>query len=192
MTVTDQWDSIRISIMTWDLNPRITEGNRVRLEPLSDELFDSLCECLLGEPEGWFSRMYNFNTPESVKNMIVGWTKANQERRAMSFVARDLDTMKIAGVSQFMRIDERNKQLEVGGTMIGLRFRRTHVNNEMKYLMLSDAFERLQAIRVYFKVDKENLESQRALLRIGAKYEGTARNDTILPNGEKEIFKSME
>ena len=175
--------------MKWDLSPRTIYGDKVQLEPLTNALHEQLCECLLNEPDGWFARMYSFNTPEAVTKMIEGWTKANKERRAMSFVARDRLSMKVAGISQYMRIEEQNRQLEIGGTMVGREFRRTYVNSEMKYLMLKDAFERLSAIRVFFKADTENFQSQNSLIRLGIQCEGVARNDAILPDGRKRDFQ---
>ncbi len=175
--------------MNWDLAPRQILGQKTSLEPLVQEHFPTLCECLLNEPDGWFSHMYGLNTSSAIQRMIDGWLSANKEGRALSFVARDLLSKNVAGISQFMRVDKKNKQLEIGGTMVGQKFRRTHVNTEMKYLMLREAFESLGAIRVYVKADIENLESQRALIRIKAKYEGTARNDGLLPDGRKRDFQ---
>ena len=175
--------------MQWNLSPRIIQGKGVQLEPLSKDKLEPLCECLLGEPDGWFSRMFGFNKPESITALIDGWTKANEERQALSFVSRDLTTQKIAGISHFMRIDEKNRQLEIGGTQVGQKFRRSHVNAETKYLMLREAFEALNAIRVFFKVDSENTISQKAILRIGVKPEGVLRNDCILPDGRTRDYQ---
>ena len=55
--------------------------------------------------------------------------------------------------------------------------------------MLREAFERLGAIRVFFKVDTENTISQQGVLRIGAKFEGEARNDEILPDGRVRNYQ---
>lgn len=55
--------------------------------------------------------------------------------------------------------------------------------------MLQEAFEELKAVRVYFKVDRENLISQNAILRIGVKHEGTLRNDCILPSGQLRDYQ---
>lgn len=174
--------------MAWNLHPKTIEGRSVRLEPLTPELFEPLCDCLLGEPDGWFSTMFGFNSRDSISILIQACIKANEDRKALTFVSRDLKTMKVAGVSNFMRIDERNRQLEIGSTQVGKAFRRSNVNTETKFLMLSEAFENLKAVRVYFKVDAGNMVSRNAILRIGAIFEGIARNDCILPSGEKRDF----
>jgi RimJ/RimL family protein N-acetyltransferase len=49
--------------------------------------------------------------------------------------------------------------------------------------MLRHAFEVLGCIRVEFKTDSINERSRKALLRIGAKEEGTLRNHMIVHDG---------
>ncbi len=46
------------------------------------------------------------------------------------------------------------------------------------------AFEELGLRRVGFKTHHENLQSQAALRRLGAVYEGTFRNHSVMPDGE--------
>lgn len=50
------------------------------------------------------------------------------------------------------------------------------VNTEAEHLMLRHAFEVLGCLRIEFKTDSLNMPSRRALLRIGARQEGTFRN----------------
>ena len=54
-----------------------------------------------------------------------------------------------------------------------------------KLLLLTHAFEALQAIRVQFTTDELNEKSRAAILRIGAKQEGIVRNERIMPDGRK-------
>lgn len=42
------------------------------------------------------------------------------------------------------------------------KFRRIYVNSETKLLMLTEAFEPMKAVRVYFEIDTENERSQKA------------------------------
>jgi RimJ/RimL family protein N-acetyltransferase len=171
--------------MAWDLTPRTIKGQFIQLEPVTSLVHEELCECLLNEPNGWFSRTFNINTPEAIAKIIDGAKITNELRKSLSFITRDLKTGKVAGISHFMRIEERFKQLEIGGTQVGKAFRRTHVNTETKYLMLRDAFERLGAVRVFFKADVENSTSLKAIERIGAKLEGHLRNDYVRPTDGK-------
>ena len=49
--------------------------------------------------------------------------------------------------------------------------------------MLRHAFDSLGAIRVQLKTDSRNLQSQRAMQKLGAKKEGTLRKHIILADG---------
>ena len=73
----------------------------------------------------------------------------------------------------------RNRRVEIGWTWIGATWQRTAVNTEAKYLMLRHAFETLGCIRVELKTDVLNQRSRAAILRLGAKEEGTLRNHMI-------------
>jgi RimJ/RimL family protein N-acetyltransferase len=79
-----------------------------------------------------------------------------------------------------MNIRTDNKSLEIGWTWLGQEWQRTHVNTDVKLLLLGHAFERLGCLRVEFKTDERNLRSQRALERIGATREGVLRKHMIV------------
>ena len=167
----------------WDLNFRFIEGQRIRLEPPSEHLVDGLCDALLGEENGWFATWWQVNSREKIAELIKISLSGYRNGRSLSFVVRDLISGKVAGISHFSNINERHRQLEIGGTQVGPAFRRSHINTEMKYLMLKDAFERLGTIRVYFKVSSKNYVSQNAVARLGIQYEGCLRDDCLYPDG---------
>jgi len=62
---------------------------------------------------------------------------------------------------------------------------RSGVNTEAKYLLLTYAFEAMNAVRVQFTTDELNEKSRAAILRIGAKQEGIVRHERIMPDGRK-------
>jgi len=82
-----------------------------------------------------------------------------------------------------MRLEPSNKSLEIGGTWVAPKWRKSFVNTEVKFLLLQYCFETLSAERVEFRVDGRNIESQRAVLRIGAKLEGRLRTRQLYPDG---------
>ncbi len=59
----------------------------------------------------------------------------------------------------------------------------TVVNPECKFLLLKRAFEDWGAIRVQLGTSVNNTHSQRAILKLGAKFEGRLRNHGIMPDG---------
>ncbi len=82
-----------------------------------------------------------------------------------------------------MNIDGPNRRVEIGATWIAKPWQRTAINTEAKYLMLRHAFETLGCIRVELKTDALNQKSRDAILRIGAKEEGTLRQHMITSTG---------
>jgi RimJ/RimL family protein N-acetyltransferase len=59
----------------------------------------------------------------------------------------------------------------------------TVVNPECKFLLLRHAFEDWNAVRVQLKTDNNNVHSQNAILKLGAKFEGRLRNHRIRRDG---------
>jgi len=105
------------------------------------------------------------------------------EGSALPFATILNETDQIVGSTRFANIDREHKHMEIGWTWIGKPWQRTAVNTEAKYLMLRHAFEQLGCIRVEFKTDSLNQQSRNAILRIGAKEEGTFRNHMIIQDG---------
>lgn len=169
--------------MPWDFAHKFIEGKYVRLEPLEFKLFDEVCEAMIPDPDGWYALMFGLNTPEAYRKEFRDAEAYLKDKIGMGFAIRDLSSMAIAGISFFLKMDEQNRHLEIGTTNIAHSFRRTHVNTATKLLMLEEAFEKLQCIRVSFRVDEENLVSRKAVERIGAKHGGLLRNERILPDG---------
>ncbi|HTH93985.1 MAG TPA: GNAT family protein [Rhodocyclaceae bacterium] len=82
-------------------------------------------------------------------------------------------------------MDRDNRKLEIGHTWYARSWQRTAANTESKLLLLHYAFEQLECVRVQFTTDVLNERSRAAILRLGAKEEGTIRNERIMPNGRK-------
>src|SRR5262249_42711802 len=80
-------------------------------------------------------------------------------------------------------ISRRDRGLEIGGTWIGKPWQRTAINTEAKYLLLRHAFEDLGAVRVQLKTDGRNLQSQAAIGRLGARFEGGLRKHMLVRDG---------
>src|SRR5262249_28693029 len=87
------------------------------------------------------------------------------------------------GSARLMNIDRSNQGGEMGSTWIAPAWQRTAVNTEAKFLMLRHAFEQWKCIRVELKTDALNQKSRNAILRLGAKEEGTFRRHLITFTG---------
>lgn len=110
-----------------------------------------------------------------------------EQKRGVSvpFATFQRGTNQIVGTTRFMNMDLANRKVEIGSTWIAPPWQRTVVNTEAKYLMLRHAFETWNCMRVELKTDALNQRSRRAILRLGAKEEGTLRKHMLTWDGRQ-------
>lgn len=165
-----------------EIKPLTLEGTKVRLSPLSLDHYDRLCAIGLDDDLWRVSRTV-LKSPEDMLRYIET-AMAEQERGAsLPFVTIDKLSGNVVGCTRYGNIETNHRRLEIGWTWIAKNWQRTYVNTEAKFLMLRHAFEVLQCIRVEFKADSTNVRSRQAIMRIGAREEGTLRNHMIAPGG---------
>lgn len=165
-----------------DIHPVTLEGRYVRLVPLAPEHTAALCEVGLDE-DLWRWTTVLVATPEDMRRYIETALEEAARGVSLPFVIVDKTSGRIVGSTRFGNIDRANRHLEIGWTWVAPAWQRTHVNTEAKHLLLAHAFETLGAIRVELKTDSLNERSRRAILRLGAKEEGTFRNHMIVHDG---------
>lgn len=122
-------------------------------------------------------------TEEAVEAYVK---KAIAERElglSFKFVIIDQQTGKIVGSTSFINIVEPHKRLEIGATWLCPAVWHTAINTNCKYLLFKYCFEELRLNRVEIKTGHENLRSQKAIERIGARKEGVLRNHMVQRNG---------
>ena len=167
-----------------NIAPVILEGRSVRLEPLRREHCRALWEAAKDSTEEIFRWI-----PYPMRSLaeFESWTEkalVEQERgESLVFSTFDQNSGLPAGSTRFMNIDRANRRVEIGSTWLVPRYQRTAINTEAKYLMLRHAFEGWNCIRVELKTDALNQKSRNAIARIGAKEEGTLRQQLITWTG---------
>jgi len=165
------------------IEPIVLEGEFVRLEPLKTEHFDALCEVGLDE-NLWKLTANIVKTREDLRRYVETALSDFEKGIALPFVTMDRTAQnKIVGSTRFGNIDANNRKTEIGWTWINPKWQRTYINSEAKLLMLTHAFETWKCIRVELKTDVLNDKSRNAMLRIGAREEGTLRNHMITESG---------
>ena len=165
-----------------NLTPVILQGRHMRLEPLSLEHLDALCEVGLDETL-WTLIPTRVHSREDMRNYIEAALRLRDAKSAIPFATVEQGTGRVVGSTRYMNIDVPNRHVEIGSTWIGRPWQRTAINTEAKFLMLRYAFETLGCLRVELKTDSLNEQSRKAILRIGAKQEGIFRNHMICWNG---------
>ena len=164
------------------VEPVTLEGDAVRLEPLTVEHFPRLCEVGL-EPELWRWTTTDVRTPEDLRRYLEQALREQREGRSLPFATVERATGKAAGSTRFGNIEPAHRKAEIGWTWIGTPWQRSAINTEAKYLMLRYAFEIWGCVRVELKTNAMNYRSRTAILRIGAKEEGTLRKHMISERG---------
>lgn len=154
----------------------------MRLEPLSLEHLPGLLQVGL-DPELWRWTAGVVRTPREMEEYVRNALEEQTQGRSLPFATVHKPTGRVVGSTRFGNIDRPNRRVEIGWTWIARPWQRTEVNTEAKYLMLRHAFEVWDCLRVEFKTDRLNEQSRRALLRIGAKEEGTLRSHMITDTG---------
>ncbi|NKC15209.1 MAG: GNAT family N-acetyltransferase [Gammaproteobacteria bacterium] len=164
------------------MQPKTLTGQYVRLEPLTEAHHDGLCKAIA---DGKLWKLFVTLVPrlEDVSGFIRQAVNEQESGLSLVFATMDIATSKVVGSTRFMKADFTHKRLEVGHTFIAKSHQRSRINTEAKLLMLKHAFEVLGMNRVELLTDYLNQSSRRAILRLGAKEEGTLRNHMIMPDG---------
>ena len=162
--------------------PVTLEGRSARLEPLSQAHHGDLCAVGLEEAL-WRWIPTPVRTPEEMSAYIA--TALEEQARGVSlpFVLIEKSCGRAIGSTRYGNIDRSHHRVEIGWTWVAPAWQRTGVNTEAKYLLLRHAFETLGCMRVELKTDSLNEKSRNAILRIGAREEGTFRNHMITSSG---------
>lgn len=162
------------------------EGTHVRLEPLRTEHADMLWEIAKDHLQELFRWIpYRMESLDDFRQFNRHVLDEQQRGLTVPFATYERKTGHIAGTTRFMNMDLPNRKVEIGSTWIAPRWQRTVVNTEAKYLMLRHAFESWKCLRVELKTDSMNHRSRNAILRLGAKEEGTLRKHMITWNGRQ-------
>lgn len=165
-----------------NIRPITLEGKHVRLEPLSMDHLDGLYA--VGTDEDlWLYTLTLIRNRGDMERYIESALQAQKEGSALPFAIMEKSSGRAMGSTRYGNIDRENKRVEIGWTWVARPWQRTAVNTECKYLLLEHAFERLGCMRVEFKTDSTNAPSRKALVRIGAKEEGTFRKHMVTSSG---------
>ncbi|MDO6517802.1 GNAT family N-acetyltransferase [Zobellia uliginosa] len=112
--------------------------------------------------------------------------EAKKRKELYPLLIVDKNHNKPIGLTMFGNISFNHRRLEIGWTWIGTEYQGTGVNAICKGLLLDYCFEELDVRRVEFKIDLNNIKSQKAIEKLGAFKEGLLRNYNIQSYGESK------
>lgn len=163
--------------MEFDLQPTL-QGKLLELRPLTPEDFDALFEAA-SDPLIWQQHPeFDRYKREVFEKFFDG---AIQSKGAFAVIERE--SGRIIGSSRYCNLDPLQREVEIGWTFLQRAFWGGSYNRELKSLMLDHAFRFVD--RVVFVVGENNLRSQKALQKIGARF--LKKTESPAPDGTKRV-----
>ena len=162
--------------------PVTLEGTHVRLEPLAPQHLDGIIRA--GEDDAvWTWLPYRPTTRAEYDAWLNDALTAQAKGHQLPFATIDRATGDVVGSTRIFFFYPPDRRVEIGGTWLAPSAQRTPINTECKLLLLAHCFDVLGCVRVELKTDARNQNSQRAIARIGGKYEGVMRKHMLTRGG---------
>jgi len=153
----------------FELHP-ILAGRLLTLRPLATADFDAL-HAAANDPLIWEQHPeYDRWTLPVFRRYFDGAIASGG-----AFAVVERASARVVGSSRYEHLDTAKSEVEIGWSFLERRLWGGEPNREMKALMLEHAFRFVA--RVYFVVGKDNVRSQRALRKIGARFVGPTGDD---------------
>lgn len=158
--------------------PTTLVGEHVRLVPLTTEHGPDLYDA------GQYDEVWTWlptGRPTTVDDMTRQVRSALDDPTRLPFAV--IVDGHAVGTTSYGDVDVPVSGLEIGWTWYTPRLWATAINPECKLLLLSHAFDELGAARVTLKTDGLNAQSQAAIRKLGAAYDGTLRHHRLRWDG---------
>lgn len=164
------------------LEPVILSGRSVRLEPLSQAHHDGL---VVAVQDGslWELPYTKVPHPTAMAAEIDRRMALQTKGEMLPFAVLDVVTGHVVGMTTYLNIDLAVPRLEIGATWLAQSAQRTAINTEAKLLLLSHAFAQLTCVAVELRTHVLNLQSRRAIERLGARLDGILRHHMRMGDG---------
>ncbi|MBL4872508.1 MAG: GNAT family N-acetyltransferase [Gammaproteobacteria bacterium] len=154
------------------------EGSKVKLVPLTASYRNELVKAS-NDGELWKLWFTSVPSEKNIDNYIKQALKDMDNGLALVFVVIDKKNNKVVGSTRYCNAVPSHRRVEIGYTWYSKSAQRTSINTECKHLLLTYAFEKLNAIAVEFRTHWHNHASRNAIERLGAKQDGVLRNHWV-------------
>ena len=164
------------------LTPVRLEDSHVLLEPLGLQHAPEL-EVAAADGELWKLWFTSAPAPGEARSYIEKALAGLAANLMLPFAVREKTSGQIVGTTRFYEFAPELPRIAIGYTWYAKRWQKSHLNTACKRLLLQHAFETLGCVAVEFHTDGRNLDSQRAIERLGAHKDGTLRAHKRRPDG---------
>jgi RimJ/RimL family protein N-acetyltransferase len=159
------------------------ENDKVLLLPFENPRNQELKEIIF-EKEIWEFMGMNMKNEKEFEKYLTNTIEDKKNRICYPFLIIDKKSNRVVGSTRYGYLNIASQKCEIGWTWYGTEFQGTGLNKACKHELLKFGFEKIGFRRIQFSADQENLRSQRAIEKLGAKKEGIFKNNYIAPNGE--------
>ncbi|MCP1446497.1 MULTISPECIES: GNAT family N-acetyltransferase [unclassified Pseudomonas] len=168
------------------------ENEHVLLRPVLESDKEAVY-ALAQDSEIWTYFVFKVSNLDEFDDFFNAMLSDHAAGRRVVYVVIDKKTQRIAGSMSYGNLAEAEARLEIGWSWLGSEFRGKGINHWAKFLLMEQAFEKLEALRVEFKTDILNTRARSGLRNIGATEEGTLRSFNFMPGGRRRdaIFYSV-
>ena len=165
-------------------DPVTLTGPQATLRPLHASHLEGLCEAVR-DGELWRLWYTSVPSPEGMAKEIERRLGLQAQGAMLPFTVFDAGPGggRIVGMTTYMNIDAAQKRVEIGSTWTAAATQRSALNTQCKRLLLGHAFEALGCIAVEFRTHRMNVQSRRAIERLGAQLDGILRAHAVMANG---------
>ena len=175
-------DSRQFPIRNFLIEDLTLENDRARLTVLKESDIEWL-RPIAFHPQIWEKGLTKVETEEELRQYIQAALDERAGGNSYAFLIFDKKSNEAAGSTRFGNISLPNKRLEIGWTWMHPKFQGSGLNKAIKLVMLEFAFEVLKVNRVEQKTDLINLQSQKAMTKLGAFREGVFRRHCVTRSG---------
>ncbi len=162
--------------------PTRLHDEHVALEPLSLDHVPAL-EAAATDGELWNLWFTSAPAPGQARGYVEKALQGQADGLMLPFAVREARGGEIVGTTRYYDYVPELPRLAIGYTWYAKRWQKSHLNTACKRLLLRHAFGTLDCVAVEFHTDHRNLDSQRAIERLGAHRDGVLRAHKRRPDG---------
>ncbi|MFC5524357.1 GNAT family N-acetyltransferase [Rhodanobacter ginsengisoli] len=162
--------------------PTRLHDEHVALEPLSLDHVPAL-EAAAADGELWNLWFTSAPAPGQARGYVEKALQGQADGLMLPFAVREASSGEIVGTTRYYDYVPELPRLAIGYTWYAKRWQKSHLNTACKRLLLRHAFESLDCVAVELHTDHRNLDSQRAIERLGAHRDGVLRAHKRRPDG---------